>query len=238
MEEGEHRVFMPFIANAPASAESRTTIPFGYAIYGVAHEVHHGQMEQGHAVHGWYTAKCCMTYPDYYPSISQMRYYQGHGFYAKIAREYPGRTWYLWNEPDVPNQANITPQQAIPITREWVAMIREYGGKVAGYGVTVVHAAHWLKDRWMTWLQEWIDQDGPVPDYFHVHVYAQGVQEWDDLWGRWDEWNTQHWNLPTILSEVGQGPAVMAHLRALANPKIVRMHWFTNFTDTPMDGIP
>ncbi len=230
-------VFMPLIQNAPLPA-ARTTVPMGWAIYGVGHELHHQALAAGKPVHNWYVAECCLTYLDYYPSISQMRYYQNHAHYARLTAQYPGRTWYLWNEPDVPGQANISPQQAIPITREWMAMIRDGEGKVAGFGVTVVHATHWLRDRWQSWLQEWIDQAGPLPDYMHVHIYAQGVQEWDDLWGRWDEFNRQHLNLPTILSEVGQGPAVMAHLQELVNDRIVQMHWFTNFTDVPMSGIP
>lgn len=234
---GEHQIFMPIVAKAPQVAQ-RVFVPFGWAIYGVAHEIHHRQMELGFPVHGWDVSECCMTYPQFYPSISQMRWYRSFAHYARLAKKYPGRTWYLWNEPDMPGQANITPEQAIPITREWVAMIREHGGKVAGYGVTVVNAAHWLNDRWKSWLQEWIDQGGPLPDYVHVHIYAQGVGEWQDLWGRWDEWNSANWNLPTILSEVGQGPVVLAYLRALVEPKIIRMHWFTNFTDVPMTGIP
>lgn len=216
----------------------RATVPLGYAIYGVGHDRIHAELEAGRPVQIWYAPRCCMGYADFYPSISQLRYWMPFADIQDIAATYPGRTWLIWNEPDVPNQADIDPIQAIPITREWVTIIRDHGGQIAGYGVTVVHSSHWLKDRWKTWLQEWTDLGGPMPDYAHVHIYAGTPQEWDDLWGRWDDWNSANWNLPTILSEVGQGPAVAAHLRELVNPKIVRMHWFTNFTDNPIDGIP
>ena len=53
-----------------------------------------------------------------------------------LAEQYPGRTWCLWNEPDMPTQDRTPPAEAVEHTRIWRELIGD-NGRIAGYGINM-----------------------------------------------------------------------------------------------------
>lgn len=188
-------VFLPIVAE---QSGKKKPVPFGWAIYGADWPMvrHHALMKAGHRIHNWWAKGCCLEYPLYMPYIGNKP--RSPQEIQALAAAYPGRTWCLWNEPDYVTQANISPAAALPYTLEWIDAIGE-NGRIAGYGVGLQPRY----DGWRIWLDEFLALGAPLPDVWHMHIYATNAVEWYELYKEWQSWNSANGDLPTIISEAG-----------------------------------
>lgn len=104
----------------------------------------------------------------------------------------PAHLWFVFNEPERADQANLSPTEAAKISHE----ISDSGAMFAAPGIIV-------GDAGLAWLNAYLDEGGVVPHAFHVHLYyAHTPGELDaklDLWQRWMDWRGLV--RPTIISE-------------------------------------
>ena len=119
----------------------------------------------------------------------------------------PGQIWLLWNEPERPEQANMTPLEAANLTCEFLSIAQTVDKEFqwAAPGVSVgwddVDGLGWLTD-YMTILRR---RRGIMrPAYWHIHSYrSPRKSSFTDGWSKWVEWyNVWGVGAPVILSEV------------------------------------
>lgn len=88
------------------------------------------------------------------------------------------------------------------------------------------------------WLDEFLRLGGPLPDAWHIHIYADDVVQWHGLYEQWQAWNAANGNLPTIISEAGALPfedgnadgwkSIYYHLRRWIDPRVEAVYLYTN----------
>lgn len=223
-------MFLPLVAESSGTPKP---VPFGFALYGVPHERHHELMSSGCLIQNWYTTECCMPFNLFMPTLRSTDYVVPIDVVRRLAEQYPGKTWCLFNEPDMPTQDRISPQNALLQYRIWKDAIGN-NGRIAGYGVGVQKNY----SGWRNWLDEWLHIGGPLPDVWHMHIYANDTVIWNNLYEEWQAWNIEHNNLPTIISEAGgdlnkEGNtdgwlSIYHHLRQWVDSRVESVFLFTN----------
>lgn len=118
----------------------------------------------------------------------------------------PGETWLLWNEPERPDQANMTPAEAAERSRDFLRSAWAAGHEFqwAAPGVSVN-----MEDRngllWLTEYTKDMRRHGVQrPTYWHVHGYrSRSLAEFRRSWRQFQDWYTA-WGVgaPVVLSEV------------------------------------
>lgn len=226
-----NRVFLPMVAGSNGAKPA-----FGIAHFG-PHQQQHDLMAAGYPLCDWYAYRCCMEYRLYMPYLRRYDYVVPLERIKPMAEQYPGRTWCLWNEPDMPTQDRTPPAEAVGYTRIWCELIGD-NGRIAGYGINMQPAY----DGGLRWLEGYLDAGGELPDAWHMHIYANDAAQWRDLYLQWQEWNAKHGNLPTIISEAGgnltESPtshgwlSIYHYLRQWADERVEAVYWYT---DKPAD---
>lgn len=138
----------------------------------------------------------------------------------ELSNAYPGRTWWLLNEPDrgAAYGAALEPEQAALLMPAYFDAVN---GVAACCGTVV--------DAWgMTWLDTYLSAGGPAPDEWHVHIYAyeQGealVNTWDERVDVFREWMVERDVVrPFSVSETGpmsqfdQAEELLRHVACIA----------------------
>lgn len=224
------------------SSSQPTFVRYGFAIYGVAHEVQHAKLNEGFPVQDWWINRCCLTYPTYIPTLRDAYndLFRDYDWLHETAEKFPGKTVLMLNEPDVWNQADVGPRTAMEIIRKWREAVQPYW-RMAGFGVTVVDKNHPLVSYtggWRNWLNNFLQWGGELPDLWHFHNYALTVDAFKDHQDQWWEWwGANGAGLPCILSEFGVGQAVRDYVRSLIEPRLEMALEFTNFADPTISGI-
>lgn len=172
--------------------------------------------------HNWYTADVFLADERHWPSIWNHEYRPTMPQLAHLAETYPGRTWLFYNEPERVDQANTSPFDAAIHVRYWSEAIGD-NGTIACCGVLV--NPNWY--GWAEWLRLYLQAGGPVPDAWHIHIYAATPAEFDATLALWDAWNAEKGgNLPTIISEVGSGAQVYARWLDFDRADVPAVFWF------------
>ncbi len=223
------QIFLPFVSE---NSGVEKPVPFGFAIYGVPIEVQHRLMKGGYRIQHWYATESCFRYKLYMPMLRGKDYVVPLEQVKEFAEKYPGFTWGLWNEPDRPTQDRTSPADALAQTREWIDTIG-VNGRIAGYGVGLEPNYF----GWRNWLDEFLYIGGPVPDCWQIHIYANDVVEWNNLYEEWQQWNSINGNLPTIISEAGGLPyedgnfdgwkSIYYHLRRWIDKRVEGVYLYT-----------
>lgn len=132
------------------------------------------------------------VYQETHPDLSEIN---------RLSWKYPGHTWLLWNE----RTEQTAPVDAIPHTISWINSIKPFG-KVACCGTSVYPPRFDEKlprANGIKWLTSYVNLGGPIPDYWHVHIYlAENPSEWSDNMNRFLTWWEQYGqDKPIIISE-------------------------------------
>ena len=141
----------------------------------------------------WYNWKFDQTAePHYVPMLFALRNDAYMVDAIRVARGNKRRMWLLGNEPERKDQSDTPANEAADAVALWK---RRTDNPIAAPGI--------LWDAWgQRWLEDYLSADGPIPDYFAIHIYAHTAGQWLVLWEEWREWMS--WNnleLPTIVSE-------------------------------------
>lgn len=144
-----------------------------------------------------------------------------------LAAAYPGKTWLLQNEPEEPSQGNTSPEEAARLMLGYIAAIGD-NGRLACCGT---HA----NLNGLPWLDRYLAAGGPVPDVWHIHIYATTVDGWYaglDQWWAW--WERNGSGRPIIISETSAMEAnFLVHhelIRRMVNfndRRIEKIYWFS-----------
>ncbi len=222
-----------YLTMVTESSGAPKPVPFGFALYGQPMERHHELMAQGYRVQNWSAQACCLEYRLFMPTLRGKDYVVPLDDVRQLAAQYPGRTWALWNEPDRPTQDRTAPADALAQTQIWTDAIGA-NGRIAGYGVGLEPGY----TGWRTWLDEFLRLGGPLPDAWHIHIYAEDVPQWHALYQEWQRWNADNGNLPTIISEAGALPyedgnadgwkSIYYHLRRWIDERVEAVHLYTS----------
>ena len=169
----------------------------------------------------WYTAPQFLEDERHTPSIWNADYTPGTiTQIAQLAADYPGRTWLLFNEPELSGQANTPPEIAAVHVRYWAEAIGD-NGTVACCGNLLYPSLGGLR-----WLERYLAAGGPVPDVWHIHIYVANAWEFQNVLGNWEMWNAGHGNLPTIISEAGSGQELHDWLMTWSDDRYPTVYWF------------
>lgn len=171
--------------------------------------------------HNWYTARQFLEEPRHTPSIWNHVYRPSMRDLVMLADDFPGRTWLLYNEPELPMQANTTPGDAAIHARYWTEAIGEEG-RTGCCGVSVDERL-----PWDDWLDGFLAAGGPVPDVWHIHIYAETPAVFERRLGLWWGWYAEHGEgLPTIISEVGFGMEMYEYMSGWQHEGVPEVYWF------------
>jgi hypothetical protein len=170
--------------------------------------------------HNWYTADVFLEDERHTPSIWNHVYRPSIPDLVRLAETYPGRYWLLYNEPELPGQADTTPNDAAIHARYWMEAISD-NGETACCGLSIDERL-----PWEDWLNAYLEAGGPVPDLWHIHIYAENPEAFERRWASWQAWNAEHGNLKTIISEAGFGLEMYEYLRTWQHENVPRLYWF------------
>lgn len=100
--------------------------------------------------------------------------------------------WLLGNEPEREEQSNTSPQEFVAGVRQWQ---QSRSTPIALPGVL-------LDLDGIEWIEAYLADNGPIPDFWHVHIYAWNIAHWLDLWEKWEmTMHSYRAERPTIISE-------------------------------------
>lgn len=98
--------------------------------------------------------------------------------------------WFLFNEPERGDQANIPPVRAAELANAFDVPV-----EVGLPGILI-------DDVGLTWLSEYLNAKGPIPAYWTIHIYASTGREWRDKWAIWKQFMLGRGVVtPTIITE-------------------------------------
>ena len=171
--------------------------------------------------HNWYTARQFLEEPRHTPSIWNHVYRPSMRDLVTLADDFPGRTWLLYNEPELVGQANTSAHDAAIHVAYWTDAIAN-NGRTACCGVSVDERL-----PWDDWLNAYLAAGGPVPDVWHIHVYAENPVVFERRLALWWAWHAEHGaGLATIISEVGFGMEMYEYMSTWQHADVSEVYWF------------
>ena len=154
---------------------------------------------------------------------------------SNLAQTYPNRIWLLWNEPDLFGQAATPAIQAIPHTIQWMDAIGNNGIKACCGTVHLGNSCATLKKTTgIKWLNDYVNNNGPIPDVWHIHIYcATSTQDWQSILDEFWQWWTIHGkNKPLLITETSGGinsqlnRDLILYISQLQDERILEVYWF------------
>lgn len=144
---------------------------------------------------------------------------------GELSIKYPGRTWFVYNEPEGQNQANTAPDLASEWFDKAYTIIKnnDPSALVGCCGVMLRQSGF-----------DWMDKFKPInkPDFYHIHIYATNVNDWQAFIDYWHWWNTE--NVPTYITEtcgvISNNQAdLLNYVRHYNHPNIKQIYWFAAY---------
>ena len=160
----------------------------------------------------WYNWKFDQTAePHYVPMLWRLRNDAYMVEAIRVARLNKRRLWFLSNEPERKRDqggSDVEPSEAADAVALWK---RRTDNPIAAPGI--------LWDAWgQKWLEQYLQANGPMPDYWAVHIYAHSAGHWLVLWEEWREWMRDNaLELPTIVTEFASWSEDVAEQKAVMN---------------------
>lgn len=192
-------------------------------------------------------------YPHELPGFTPMLWNDAHigstSTWLRMKRQ-PGETWLLFNEPERPEQANITPTAARIATQGFLRTAWTVGEEFqwAAPGISI-NMTDYSGLEWATEYARQLRRRGiSRPSYWHVHAYRSNTaNQLRDAWAGWLRWYAI-WggSAPVVLSEVCSENAPLSQqqhimdecremLRLGENGGVVGVYWFA--THLPPDSV-
>lgn len=155
----------------------------------------------------WYTWKAdCLGQPGFTPMVWQPKLGPAYTRMLQVAQHAPRQLWFLGNEVERREQANVSPHEFKAAVQTWLALV---GGQWAGPGIL------W-GDQGRQWLAEYLRIGGPLPDVWAIHIYgSETVQGWLDQYTDAAIWLDRRVSVrPIWVTETNGSEAIMRYLAA------------------------
>ena len=145
---------------------------------------------------------------------------------GELAIKYPGRKWFVYNEPEGIDQANTSPELAAEWFDKTYNLIKnnDSSALVGCCGIMIRQSG-----------MDWIEAFKPVnkPDFYHIHIYATNKKDWQTLVDYWHHWNRE--NIPTYITETcgvtsNNQADLLDYVAHYKHPNIKQIYWFSAFS--------
>lgn len=148
---------------------------------------------------------------------------------GELAIKYPGKTWFVYNEPEGSDQANTTPE----IAAEWfdkaykIIKNNDPSALVGCCGIMI-------RTSGIEWMNQF--KPGNKPDFYHIHIYATNKSDWKQFVDYWHYYNSE--NVPTYITETcgvisNNQDDLLNYVAKYQHPNIKQIYWFAAY---PQDG--
>lgn len=165
----------------------------------------------------------------YMPMVYRMQR-DGWSEAALVRSQGDTRTWLLGNEPDWGPETWTDARQAAEFAQWWDA---NTDAPWACCGVIVTLSG----DHWSAWLRHYLWFGGPVPDYWHIHIYNGTPANWHEHVEAFRVWSQRAGvERPIIVSETAY-PGGSAEYNALlveaigealdSDPDLLAVYWYS-----------
>jgi len=152
----------------------------------------------------------------------------------RLAKQYPGRNWLIYNEPEGSDQANTKPEDAAIWFDKVYKAIKDADSTaiIACCGVMV-------RNEGIAWLDKFVAKIKNKPDVWHIHIYinSQNFNDWLSFWNWFLWWNNKSGsNLPVYVTETcatyqTAQEDFIASLFEYRHPLLQRVYWFSTFPE-------
>lgn len=144
---------------------------------------------------------------------------------AALATQYPGKTWFVYNEPEGSDQANVEPEEAAIWFDKAYELIKRNDptAKVVCCGIMI-------RDIGIDWMNKFKPKN--TPDAYHIHIYGLTKDDWKAAIDYWHHYNSA--NLPTYITETcgmwsSNQAELLNYVRKYRHQNIVQIYWFAAF---------
>lgn len=152
---------------------------------------------------------------------------------VRLSKQYPSRTWLIYNEPENADQANVTADVAATWFDRAFEAIKQADptAKIACCGVIV-------SEKGVNWVKEFYAKVQNKPDYWHIHVYINSTKftDWKAFIDYWVYWNTQFGNKKFLITETCGAEQtnqlqLMKDIFNYKNDLLDRVYWFSAYPE-------
>jgi hypothetical protein len=153
---------------------------------------------------------------------------------SELVIKYPSRTWYVYNEPEIKDQANVTPEIAVDWFGKTYTLIKKLDptAKIGCCG-------NMIRSESVNWLNKFVALSAIKPDFWHIHIYAADAKTttWKSFLDGWWGWNSENWNLDTVITETCGAYALeqtdlIKFVNQYRHPKLLKTYWFSAYEES------
>lgn len=153
---------------------------------------------------------------------------------VRLAKQYPGRTWLVYNEPEGQDQANTNAIDGA----KWFDKAYE-AIKTADPTATIACCGVMIRNEGIDWLNVFIKNAKHLPDVWHIHVFVNqnDFKVWKQFIDYWWNWNSSNGlNKPTFVTETCGMYAtaqedLMIGVIQYKHPLLKRVYWFSAYPE-------
>lgn len=146
---------------------------------------------------------------------------------GELAIKYPGKMWFVYNEPEGTDQANTSPEIAADWFDKTYKLIKSVDAtaKVGCCGIM-------LRNEGITWQNTFNQTVTFKPDFYHIHIYALNKNDWKSFIDYWHYYNTE--NVPTYITETcgmydKNQADLLNYVANYQHPNIKQIYWFAAY---------
>lgn len=154
---------------------------------------------------------------------------------VRLATQYKGKTWLVYNEPEGSDQANVDYVTGAKWFDRVYEQIKEVdpSAKIACCGVM-------LRSEGMYWLNGFYDNVIHKPDVWHIHIYINSpkLSDWLAFYNWFINWNVNHANLPIYVTETcamyqeqDDQIELLKSLLTYRHPLLKAVYWFSAYPE-------
>ena len=143
---------------------------------------------------------------------------------GELAIKYPGKTWFVYNEPEGKDQANTPPELAADWFDKAYKLIKSVdpSASVGCCGIM-------LRNEGITWQNTFNQTVTVKPDFYHIHIYALTKTDWKSFIDYWHYYNVE--NVPTYITETcgmysNDQTELLNYVANYKHPNIKQIYWF------------
>lgn len=153
---------------------------------------------------------------------------------VRLAKQFNGRTWLVYNEPEGIDQANVDPVTGAT----WFDLAYDSIKSVDPTAI-VACCGVMIRNEGIEWLNTFVKTAKHKPDAWHIHVYVNEnkFSTWEPFLDHWWWWNNANGNnLPTYITETcamyqTAQEDLLVGILEYHHPLLERVYWFSAYPE-------